>query len=1198
MKKSIWVFSLAMLLFSTFAPSFTYALEPEEEAMEILSWALEDAMEWFQDFHWVASVLQSSNDDRSIYAEPDEDGNPYIIYNANSWLITVYSKDYAYWVTLQDRDLWADSDWKYGDYYKWWNDEPYSTASADPSLEINDNAWWWWTDNSTNYTTIVRWYSTYNHAATNPGNRQWPCDEWYHVPSAWEWNELIKLYYNAKDMNDKLIYNNYYTWASWAFDEWLNFIHDLNLNLSWVRKSWNGTIDNDWIFGNYWSSSPRWDDYDGFSWVLYISKYWNVEPFSYNNRSNWASIRCFKNAYVRYPKTIVYNANWGFFSWGNELKQYIYQYNWTQIIDLDVEIPNKNNNWGTKWMFAWWFTKSWEGWDWWNNFLPGNASASDIAYAKWLPFNDLTLTMSWVTFTIADRNLWASAAVWDENTTLNDQSWKFYFWKKLNLIWWMDIHVYDENNQWPCPNWYHIPNYYELLYTINIFKSENNKSQLCDWYSNIKDCFLSKLKIPLAWNYNEYSVLYNANKYAYFYTSSNLPDEYNDDPYIFYSLSNSISDSSIWRSNWNGARWWYPIRCFKNNSFNINWVSINNLVVDPNNWEVNKEHQLKIRETILPLDKPIRKWYKFNWWIYEWTDKKVSENDLLSNNTKIIWNWEKNPWYYYNANWWKFEWDVSESVIKYDFNENKTLKFNKYVTYWTNILRYEETITWASKLHVTLKQNKYPWYLEIYWYTWGKTDNTISNDYVYINGNNYEESFDVDWDKVVIIINQMWPSVSMDWIIEAEFPYTTNEYINIPWYIWHEFIWWYEENSWIPFDFENTPVIEDKILYAHWKSLEEKSEESTTENVVYTNNTTVAVWNETTEEVLSWSTTLKLVSKEVESEAVKTEDDKTTVQESEIKVTSDKTVEYEWGIEVYLEKTENEQTEKVEWTIKFSAPVAVKIPIVSDAETVKVQVKHAGEEFGYKWLTLNPYNECLSWEAVNDKYNWEDVAVTWNAWERYTTIYTCSASTFVAYSENKKPVVVTPAAWGWRTIKQESKVTEQEHNSADTEKTTKKEYNNIQSSDKTETISVEQKVRMVWWKSLTRWEVAVMTNILLDIYPKLIEKRELNEVSEACENYVDEQNFTKDEKKAITRLCKLSIMWIHRDNNEPLDEFLVKQIATNWEFATVMDRVVANYTEKDLSVVKDALKKLEWDEENVVFGTVYDVFMSIKNIFG
>jgi hypothetical protein len=74
-------------------------------------------------------------------------------------------------------------------------------------------------------------------------------------------------------------------------------------------------------------------------------------------------------------------------------------------------------------------------------------------------------------------------------------------------------------------------------------------------------------------------------------------------------------------------------------------------------------------------------------------------------------------------------------------------------------------------------------------------------------------------------------------------------------------------------------------------------------------------------------------------------------------------------------------------------------------------------------------------------------------------------------------------------------------------------------------------------------------------------------------------------------------MWIHNDNKEPLDEFLVKQKASNWEFVTVMDRVVSSYNEKDLTTVKDALKKLEWDDEWVVFGTVYNVFMSIKNIF-
>jgi hypothetical protein len=51
-----------------------------------------------------------------------------------------------------------------------------------------------------------------------------------------------------------------------------------------------------------------------------------------------------------------------------------------------------------------------------------------------------------------------------------------------------------------------------------------------------------------------------------------------------------------------------------------------------------------------------------------------------------------------------------------------------------------------------------------------------------------------------------------------------------------------------------------------------------------------------------------------------------------------------------------------------------------------------------------------------------------------------------------------------------------------------------------------------------------MTNILLEVYPKLTENRSLNNKAEACENYADEKDFTKDEKKAITRLCKLSIM--------------------------------------------------------------------------
>ena len=418
---------------------------------------------------------------------------------------------------------------------------------------------------------------------------------------------------------------------------------------------------------------------------------------------------------------------------------------------------------------------------------------------------------------------------------------------------------------------------------------------------------------------------------------------------------------------------------------------------------------------------------------------------------------------------------------------------------------------------------------------------------------------------------------------------------------WYELEFWHESWYNIPFEI-NESTRGDKTLYPKWKAIEEKAQETATENVVYTNETTVTIWDDIHEETITNSSLINLVSKEVENHEVKAEEEKITVQESEIKVTSDKTVEYEWWLEVYLEKTENvwtenEVTEKVEGTIKFSSPVAVKIPIYSNAETVKVQVKHNWEEFGYKGLTTNPVNSCSNWEAANDKYNWENISVKDVNWEKYALIYTCSASTFVAYTENKKPVEPTPSAWGGRTItstKQETKITEQEHNSADIvgPETTQT------SSETVKAPAIEEQVKKIEWRSLTRWEVAVMTNILLEVYPQLVEwKKELDDVTNACSNYADEQNFTKDEKKAITRLCKLSIMWIHNDTNEPLEEFLVNNKSTNDEFSKVINRSVSTYNEKDLSTIKDALKKLEWDEENVVFGTVYDMFMGIKNIF-
>jgi hypothetical protein len=46
---------------------------------------------------------------------------------------------------------------------------------------------------------------------------------------------------------------------------------------------------------------------------------------------------------------------------------------------------------------------------------------------------------------------------------------------------------------------------------------------------------------------------------------------------------------------------------------------------------------------------------------------------------------------------------------------------------------------------------------------------------------------------------------------------------------------------------------------------------------------------------------------------------------------------------------------------------------------------------------------------------------------------------------------------------------------------------------------------------------------------------------------------------------------------------MVNEWTKNDEFSKVIKRSISTYTEKDLSVVKEALKKLEDNEENVEF---------------
>ena len=729
---------------------------------------------------------------------------------------------------------------------------------------------------------------------------------------------------------------------------------------------------------------------------------------------------------------------------------------------------------------------------------------------------------------------------WDTSSVTNMNSvFKWSAFKSLNLSWWDTSIVEDMYAMFEeCEN-------LEEIIWLDTRNTSKVKKMGCMFYKckkleslNIDNWDLRNLR-GNSWNIN----------FSEWWSS------------MFYQANNLTSISA--------RNWKVPEDLY-------NWVSywsIKNIpleILDVSNWETSNVTKMNFMFTDLSSQVNII-------WLDTWNTINV---------TNMAWMFTRSTWI--------------RTLDLSNFDTSKVTNMNVMFSWASNL----KTIYASDKFVVnnwTYSNDMFIGAESLVWWSWTTYDsNNITWAYAVIDDNyhswyftnildrEYNIYYDIDTQYLIWNLNNNEKYTPRNWTVQKR--------AVMPWY---ELEYWYE--SWHNEPFLITESTRwDKILYPKWKAIEEKAQETTSENVVYGNETTVTIWDDIHEEIIDNSSTINLVSKEVESNEVKAEDDKTTVQESEIKVSSDNKIEYQWWLEVYIEKTENNETKRLTWTALFWAPIAIKIPVTSNAETVKVQVKHYWEEFGYKWLTTNSVNECdYNWEAVNDKYNWGPISVTNINWEKYALIYTCSASTFVAYTENKKPVEPSPAAGGWRTInttKQETKVVEQEHNSADTEKANEQESNKIVNQT-TNTPTIEEKVKKIEWKSLTRWEVAVMTNILLEVYPQLVEgKTELDDVTRACTSYADEQNFTKDEKKAITRLCKLSIMWIHRDNNEPLDEFLVRQIATNWEFATVMDRVVANYTEKDLSVVKDAIKKLENDEEGVVFWTVYDVFMSIKNI--
>ena len=151
-----------------------------------------------------------------------------------------------------------------------------------------DNARWW------SWDTVENWF---NPSPINFDERQWPCEEWYHVPSRWERNALAIA--RCNDISNDICNPNTDFQPAW---DGTDFIYISN---SWAwsifQTEFNvGTSD----YYGFWSSSPG-PDRSYTAYRLVVDGY-AVNPNYSNGRYGNLSVRCFKN-YITVPYIFTIN---------------------------------------------------------------------------------------------------------------------------------------------------------------------------------------------------------------------------------------------------------------------------------------------------------------------------------------------------------------------------------------------------------------------------------------------------------------------------------------------------------------------------------------------------------------------------------------------------------------------------------------------------------------------------------------------------------------------------------------------------------------------------------------------------------------------------------------------------------------------------------------------------------------------------
>lgn len=242
-------------------------------------------------YNWKADIRERHNENLQIIW--DKSNQEIEVSNYNTWES----------ITIMDRNLWAEEPficrvtndtspewtWKFYQYWNnyWFPSDWIVTPITTNTIDLSE--YWPWNYYSSDvYRADYEWDSSNNkdiwwYITNTEEARRWPCPEWWHIPSASEFERLVNLMKSA-------------SWYAPISEN--RFMHLLLFGFNWYADCYQSSVEYDkrWeLMYLHTSDYISWDKTRVMKWIVYDTKKWYIPYFDYIFRNDACCIRPFKN---------------------------------------------------------------------------------------------------------------------------------------------------------------------------------------------------------------------------------------------------------------------------------------------------------------------------------------------------------------------------------------------------------------------------------------------------------------------------------------------------------------------------------------------------------------------------------------------------------------------------------------------------------------------------------------------------------------------------------------------------------------------------------------------------------------------------------------------------------------------------------------------------------------------------------------